>query len=195
MVANLILWKISDTWDPKLKAQKLTSNPERHLLGKPAISLPRYGSPHSAEPLKICLFQAVVESVLMYGSETWTPTRALEIQLDGCYTRLLRSALNVDWRDHVTNEDLYGDLPRLSAKLRRKRLQFAGHCYRAKDEAVSRTVLWTPTHGRKSRGRPLKTYVDLLSDDTGLSGRDLETTMLERCHWRDTIFRDPRTTN
>ncbi len=144
---------------------------------------------------KIRLFQAVVESVLMYGSETWTPTRALEIQLDGCYTRLLRSALNVDWRDHVTNEDLYGDLPRLSAKLRRKRLQFAGHCYRAKDEAVSRTVLWTPTHGRKSRGRPLKTYVDLLSDDTGLSGRDLETTMLERCHWRDTIFRDPRTTN
>ena len=144
---------------------------------------------------KIRLFQAVVESVLMYGSETWTPTRALEIQLDGCYTRLLRSALNVDWRDHVTNEDLYGNLPRLSEKLRRRRLQFAGHCYRAKDEAVSKTVLWTPTHGRKSRGRPSKTYVDLLSDDTGLSGRDLETTMLERCHWRDTIFRDPRTMN
>ena len=123
------------------------------------------------------IFQAVVESVLMYGSETWTPTRALVIQLDGCYT-LLRTALNVDWRDHVTNEDLYGDLPRLSAKLRRKRLQFAGHCYRAKDEAVSRTVLWFP----------FKTYVDLLSEDIRLSGRELETTMLERCHWRDTIF-------
>ncbi len=133
---------------------------------------------------KICLFQAVDESVLKYGSETWTPTRALEIQLDGCY-----------WRDHVTNEDLYGNLPRLSEKLRRRRLQFAGHCYQAKDKAVSKTVLWTPTNGRKSRGRPSKIYVDLPSDDIGLSGRDLETTMLERCHWRYTIFLDPRTTN
>ncbi len=43
--------------------------------------------------------------------------------------------------------------------------------------------------------RPLKTYVDLLSEDTGLSGRDLETTTLERCHWRNTIFCDPSTTH
>ena len=41
-------------------------------------------------------------------------------------------------------------------------------------------VLWTPTHCRKSRGRLYKTYVDLLSDDTRTSGRDLENTMLER---------------
>ncbi len=32
----------------------------------------------------------------------------------------------------------------------------------------------------------------LLSEDTRLSGRDLKSTMLERCHWRDTIFRDLR---
>ncbi len=60
---------------------------------------------------KIRLFQAVVESVLVYGSEAWTLTASLERQLNGCYTRLLRCALNIDWRDHVTNEVLYGDLP------------------------------------------------------------------------------------
>ena len=38
-------------------------------------------------------------------------------------------------------------------------------------------------------------YVDLLSDETGLSGRDLETTMLEQSLERDTIFRDLRTTH
>ncbi len=32
---------------------------------------------------KMRLFQAVVGSVLMYGPETWTATRALVIQLDG----------------------------------------------------------------------------------------------------------------
>ena len=28
--------------------------------------------------------------------------------VDGCYTRLLRRALNVNWRDHVTNDTLSG---------------------------------------------------------------------------------------
>ena len=41
---------------------------------------------------------------------------ALEGQLDGCYTRLLRAALNISWRDHISNEELYGDLPPISAK-------------------------------------------------------------------------------
>ena len=141
---------------------------------------------------KIRLFQAVVESVLVYGSEAWTLTASLERQLNGCYTRLLRCALNIDWRDHITNEVLYGDLPPLSTKLRSRRLQFAGHCFRAKDEAVSKVILWTPTHGQKSRGRPATTYVDLLTSDTGLRVEELETSMMERCVWRDTSFRDPR---
>ena len=29
-------------------------------------------------------------------------------QIDGAYTRMLRTALNVSWRHHITNEDLYG---------------------------------------------------------------------------------------
>ena len=29
-------------------------------------------------------------------------------QIDGAYTRMLRTALNVSWRHHIANEDLYG---------------------------------------------------------------------------------------
>ncbi len=132
---------------------------------------------------KIRLFQALVESMLLYGSAMWTPTITLDRQLDGCYTNLLHCALNVDWRGHVTNEELYGDLPRLSHKLRRKRLQFAGHSFRAKEEAVSKVILWQPSHGQKSRGRPLTTYVDLLMRDTGLRVEELATTMVDRGLW------------
>ena len=37
--------------------------------------------------LKMNLFHATVESVLLYGSSTWTPTKALEKRLDGTHTR------------------------------------------------------------------------------------------------------------
>lgn len=40
--------------------------------------------------LKIRLFQATVESILLYGSETWTLTKSLSERIDGCYTRMLR---------------------------------------------------------------------------------------------------------
>ena len=54
--------------------------------------------------LKERLFLATVESVLLYGSETWSLTRTMEKQINGCYTRMLRMAMNVNANDHVTKE-------------------------------------------------------------------------------------------
>ena len=51
---------------------------------------------------KVGVLTAAVESVLMYGSESWTLTETLTKRLDGLYTRLLRFALNVSWKDKWT---------------------------------------------------------------------------------------------
>ena len=76
------------------------------------------------------LFAATVESVLLYGCEAWTVTPKLSKDLDGCYTRLLRTVFNVNWKQHITNKELYGSLPKVSEKIRDRRLRFAGHCCR-----------------------------------------------------------------
>ena len=81
--------------------------------------------------LKIKLFHATVESVLLYGYEIWTITAKIRKALDGCYTRMLRSAWNVDWRTHMTNEELYGDIPQITTKIKARRLTFAEHFKRA----------------------------------------------------------------
>ncbi len=47
---------------------------------------------------KIILLGSAVESVLLYGSDIWTLTEKLSRQLDGCYTRMLRTALNIHWK-------------------------------------------------------------------------------------------------
>ena len=52
--------------------------------------------------LKYRVFAATVESVLLYGCEAWTLTPKLAKNLDGCYTRMLRSAYNIHWSQHVT---------------------------------------------------------------------------------------------
>ena len=78
--------------------------------------------------LKIKLFHATVESVLLYGCETWTITTKIRKALDGCYTRMRRAALNVNWKTHMTNKVLYSDMPQIITKIKARRLTFAGHC-------------------------------------------------------------------
>ena len=139
--------------------------------------------------IKVRLFTALIESVLLYGSETWTMTKRLTKVLDGCYTRMLRMALNINqYRDRVSNAELYGDLPRVSCKVRERRLRLAGHAIRHPELSLSKVILWKPVHGQRGRGRPRSTYVDNLLTDVGVETTgELETLMLDRAVWKDAI--------
>ena len=137
--------------------------------------------------LKRNLFTAVVESVLLYGSTTWTLTKKQASQLDGTYTRMLRAVLNISWKKHPTRKLLYGNLPTVSHKIRDRRLRFAGHCYRNKSELASELLLWKPTYGKRSRGAPAKTYIDQLTADVGCSSEELPAMMLDKDLWRETV--------
>ena len=118
-------------------------------------------------PFKVRLFTALIESVLLYGSETWTITKRLNKVLDGCYPRMLRMALNVNqYRDRVSNANLYGDLPKVKFKVMQKRLRLAGNAIRHPELPLSKVILWKPVHGHRGRGRPRATFVDNLLIDT-----------------------------
>ena len=138
---------------------------------------------------KVRVFRSTVESVLLYGCEAWTLTSQNIKRLDGCYTRMLRAALNVHWSQRITNKDLYLELPKISQSIRERSLRFAGHCHRRKEEEViGSLVLWKPTHGKAKRGRPKQTYVDRLLNETGLHSREeLNTVMNDRVTWRSFV--------
>ncbi len=76
--------------------------------------------------LKVRLFTATVESVLLYGCEAWTLNKRLEKWIDGCYTRMLRAVKGVHWSMHMHNSTLYGTLRPVSEKIRSRRLRLAG---------------------------------------------------------------------
>ena len=117
--------------------------------------------------LKLKFFCATVEAVLLYGSECWTMNTSPQESLDGSYTRILRVVLNVKWRDHISNSDLYEDLPKISDKVAWRRLGIAGHCQRHEELPAHHLVLWEPTHGKRRPGRPSTTFVDTLKRDVG----------------------------
>ena len=75
---------------------------------------------------------------------------------------MLRTVLNDSWRDHITNEDLYGHFPKVSGKIRERRMRVAEHCVRHKGgggggEEVLKVMLWQPQHVKTKRRRPRTT--------------------------------------
>ena len=48
-----------------------------------------------------------------------------------------------------------------------RQTRHAGHCWRSRDELISDVLLWTPTYGRAKAGRPARTYIQQLCEDTG----------------------------
>ena len=94
---------------------------------------------------------------------------------------MLRMALGVSWKDRIPINILYGDLPKLTDKIRERRLKLAGHCYRHPELVAHKLTLWTPQQGSRSRGGRTHTYVDTLLRDTGTENvNELSSLMADR---------------
>jgi len=137
---------------------------------------------------KLNLFRAVVESVLLYGAETWTLTDTLEKKLDRAYTHLLRYIKNISWQDKITNITLYQNFYPISVRLRERRLKFIGHVYRSFQSApqpATDLLFWVPTSKfRIGQGSKI-TFRDLILKDLGISDPlDIHELILNRIEWR-----------
>ena len=139
------------------------------------------------DKMKRSFFLAAVVSILLYGCTTWTLTKRLEKKLDGNYTRMLRDILNKSWLQYPKRHQLYGQLPPIKKTIQVRRTRHAGHCWRSKGELISDVLRWTPAYGRAKAGRPARTYIQQLYEDTGCSPEDLPEAMNDREKWRERV--------
>ena len=107
---------------------------------------------------------------------------------------MLRAILNKSWQQHPTRHQLYGHLPPITKTIQVRRTRHAGHCWRSRDELIRDVLLWIPTHGRAKAGRPARTYIQQLCEDTGCCPEDLPRAMNDREEWRERV-RDIRATS
>ena len=137
--------------------------------------------------MKRSFFQAAVVLILLYGCTTWTLTKRLEKKLDGNNTRMLWAILNKSWRQHPTRHQLYGHLPPITKTIQVRRTRHTGYYWRSRDELISDALLWTPTYSQAKAGRPARTYIQQLCEDTRCSPEDLPEAMNDREKWRERV--------
>ena len=100
---------------------------------------------------------------------------------------MLQTILNKSLQQHPTMHQLYRHLPPITKTIQVRRTRHAGHCWRSRDELISDVLLWTPTYGRANAGRPVRTYIQQLCEDTGCSPDDLPEAMNDREKWRESV--------
>ena len=188
---NAIQQALTESGDQDFKYLGSWCNKERDIHVRKALAwkslhkLKRIWKSDLVRAIKLQLFRATTETILLYGCASWSLTKQEEKSLDGTYTRMLRMVYNITWLDHVSNAVLYGKLCKISETIRKRRLQLAGHVLRDKTSPAHQIVTWEPRHGTASRGRPQTTYVDTLLRDTKIDNvEELEWCMLDKDSWR-----------
>ena len=97
------------------------------------------------------------------------------------------AASNKFRQQHPTRHQLYGHLPPIKKTIKVRRTRYAGHCRRSRGELIIDVLLWTPTYGRTKVGRPARTYIQQLCEDTGCRPEDLPEAMNHREKWRERV--------
>ena len=90
---------------------------------------------------------------------------------------------STSWQQHP----MYGHLPPITKSIQVRRTRHAGHCWRSRDELIRDVLLWIPTHGRAKAGRPARTYIQQLCEDTGCCPEDLPRAMNDREEWWERV--------
>ena len=116
---------------------------------------------------KLNLYNSLVLSILLYGSETWTIYATEMSRLNAFHQRCLRKIIGVTYKDRIKNVEVLHRTGqrRISDVIRERRMRWLGHVLRMKDNRVPKRVLeWTPK-GKRKRGRPNLSWGETIQRD------------------------------
>ena len=119
------------------------------------------------DSIKGRLYKTIIRPAALYSCETCPSSAADDRRFAVAEMKILRWSLSHTLLDHIPNEKIRkraGVAP-IPDKRRERRLRWAGHVYRADDDAVAKSGMKIEAPGRRPAGRPKLRWQDTLSRD------------------------------
>ena len=139
------------------------------------------------------LNSACVRSVILYGSETWAVKEEDIRRLKRTEKAMIRWMCGVSLNDRrgavtITGEELRErlNLECIEVVMRRGRLRWFGHVARMEEDNWVQRVRSINVEGAVARGRPKKTWDEVIQNDLRVMGLNRETAR-DRAGWRAAI--------
>ena len=109
--------------------------------------------------------QCYTWSTLLYGSETWTLTKAVQNKLEAFEMWIYRRMMRISWTKHKSNEEVLEmtiSKRSLIVTVKKRKLQYSGHLIR--QNGMQRLLL----EGKRGLGRSRTMWMDNIKDWTEL---------------------------
>ena len=142
--------------------------------------------------LKMKLVRSLVWTVLTYGAEGWTLTKADEKRIQSAELWIYRRMLRVSWTEHsleqatASSRSLAPQRQLLGFVVRRK-LSFFGYTIRDCGCELVKCVIQGKVSGKRRRGRPKTSYRSNITKWTSVSTERITRETRDRAGWRRLI--------
>ena len=138
-----------------------------------------------SEPVKKVVFDVMVKSKLMYGSEVWWVSKAEAAKLETVQNDFLRWVCGFTRKDRMHVEDLRNQVGMrpLADSMCCKRLEWLGHLIRMDGNRLVSRVWGAKCDGRRAAGRPRWMYSNQEAEDLARGGLS-RVDALDRDFWK-----------
>ena len=117
--------------------------------------------------LKVKFYRVAIRPALLYGTGYWSTKKILEHKMEVTEMRMLRWMCDKTMVDRIKNYECREKLrvASISAKMRENKLRWFGHVRRKTFDAPLRRIESIIVEGKRSRGRPRRTWDEQIKKD------------------------------
>ena len=141
---------------------------------------------------KIKLYDSIVTSILIYGSESWKGLKGIEERVRRFESGCLRKIMKVRWYEHISEVEIRSRSGQRSIieRIKESRWRWYGHVLRMpEDRLPKQTTKWN-AEGSRRRGRPKDTWRRTIQREMRLKNLredDISNLAEDRTAWRSLV--------
>ena len=134
------------------------------------------------------VYKVAVRPAMLYGLETVALTKRQEAEMEVAELKMLRFSLGVTRMANIGNEYIRGtaQVGKFGEKTREAKLRWYGHLRRKDDGYIGKRMLRMELPGKRKRGRPKRSFMDVVKEDMAEVEVTEEDTV-DRRNWRKKI--------